>query len=1828
MTHKPPRSDVRRRPYLLLSFLLLVGCSHTPGFGNLKAVPKVSSAASLGAPLVRIVGKATTAKNRAELHLAAIGLFDVLHRAENVEVSPPLERTPDLTVWSLDAGFGGSASDAREAGATHVLVVDVSPKDGKKAGRLKLTLQTLHGDELWQKGQAFASARDVLAATDSLGPSLVAVLGGAAQKSQRSTDSDERHEALAKAVGTQQIRAGQRHSLTRLAKRTEPGAVPSRIQRLAAMVLGVGDSTGSGSAARSPAIAYPTDAKEVRQALTRAAKAKRHQVAGIEAAQTLVRLLEKTRPRSDRWRSSVDLLQRTIVVAEVPETVSSGTGRPNWFKDHRLSDSGIVLAEALDADPGLATIVDPGGFTLLHNAADHGREDRAATLLEHGAAVDTRGRLGQTALHRAAWRGHERIVAGLLKAGADARARDAFAQTPLHLAVWNGDGATIRRLLAVGSGLESRNELLETPLIVAAAVGNRQAVRILLDAGARQDVLDGRYRTALERTLVHRRIATMKTLLSHRRPPTPRHIQAVAKRAVGTDRSGQLGMLAVALGKGPLLNELLFVAAAKASTSDIHAMIAAGADPHATHDEGRFPIERAVSAKNLASVSALAGFPGDSAAFPAHQRPIDMGLVAAVGNGWRKGVSRLFELGAAPQARSRDGAPLAVVAVERLRSEGEPMLQLLAASSVPLSAQDSSGDTALHHAASLGVLVQSLVKLGLDVNVPARDGTRPLWAAMSVGRTVTAKLLLSLGAKAGLHTSAGLGRLDLLKKALGTAGATPDAYDRRGWTALHWGVRHGGKAVVVALLKAGASATAVSKDGKANTPMHFAAERRDRTLVKLLLRAGAKGDLKNSKGRTAKVIWPGGFSESDRGMQKGNLSGAFSGTGGKAAASMRHPGRAVGSAAFRRRDVALDLLDIAAGPRPLSDIGSVDIGARFAKELVAMGHYRVAHRMYEDVGAMVAKGEPRGYRHFAVLNNIGRVSTFRGNLPQATRALKAAKVGMNGLHEAAGSRKSLGESPSPHEIFKWREAGRRRGAALRMAKHGLSFATSNLGHLAAIAGQPDKAVALFRSVLELRKKNAPKAQVAASYEDLGLALMDVGQYRLAHAAFDDAQKLLGKGRGWRQRLAGLSLNRGELHRRVGKLVDARKAAQAVVTMMSATPPNGDDYGLLAAAHIALAELSSRGSAAKRAQRHYNAAMTALEKGYGGAHDLVPVARVGLARTEAALASGNGKTIDDAIERAKTSIATLYGADHPAMADVLVIQASRTSGHSDALKLLEDAVFLADSGAVVGLQWSARVALGERLVAAGRTNSAIFIFKQAVQALEMVRKRTPVRWQQRFVDDKAPTYRRLASLLVDKGRLAQAQDVLSKLKREELASFTLRSAPGKAAAVFGAGEGGVAKAFTQMRERVGELSQKRAALRAIRDQRVLNEEEKATLKELRAQLRVVRRAFAEKLAGLEKELAAQGREDRSLRSLRALQGTLARLDASAVALHYVVAKERLHIILTTSEVQVAETVAVTPVALNRKVAALRKALANPDSDAAVPAKAVYDLVLGPIAKDLVRVGAKTLLVAPDGVLRYVPFAALHDGSRYVVERYSTVSFTDASRDKLGRATAKGKTSVAGLGVSAKLGEFSALPSVPKELHGIVISDAADTDGVLPGVVKLDKAFDIDALRGALDDGHAVLHLATHFELRPGTVKDSFLLLGDGAHLSLDSIKYDDFDFRNVDLLTLSACNTGMGISSELNSGREVEGFGALAQNLGAKSVIATLWPVADESTGLFMQQFYKLRASPAGVSKAEAMRRIQVKLLRGSIKSAEQPDIEDPFSHPFFWAPFILLGDWL
>ncbi|NJL09548.1 MAG: CHAT domain-containing protein [Calothrix sp. SM1_7_51] len=236
-----------------------------------------------------------------------------------------------------------------------------------------------------------------------------------------------------------------------------------------------------------------------------------------------------------------------------------------------------------------------------------------------------------------------------------------------------------------------------------------------------------------------------------------------------------------------------------------------------------------------------------------------------------------------------------------------------------------------------------------------------------------------------------------------------------------------------------------------------------------------------------------------------------------------------------------------------------------------------------------------------------------------------------------------------------------------------------------------------------------------------------------------------------------------------------------------------------------------------------------------------------------------------------------------------------------------------------------------------------------------------------------------------------------------------------------------------------------------------------------------------------------------------------------------------------------------------------------------------------------------------------------------------------------------TSVLGLGLSQAVPGFNALPNVEKEIDAIVRTPKNDNKGIFPGNEFLNKNFDYTALRDNLR-GHNILHIATHGEFVPGRQDDSFLVLGTGKKLPIPEIEKLR-DLGDINLVVLSACETALGETNK-QDGIEIHGISFYFLKQGAKSVISSLWKVDDPSTAKLMQQFYSNLATDAHPTKAEALRQAQLSLLRGNNSttantnprgisvtpetgtSPRNQQLASEYSHPYYWAPFILIGNGL
>ena len=619
-------------------------------------------------------------------------------------------------------------------------------------------------------------------------------------------------------------------------------------------------------------------------------------------------------------------------------------------------------------------------------------------------------------------------------------------------------------------------------------------------------------------------------------------------------------------------------------------------------------------------------------------------------------------------------------------------------------------------------------------------------------------------------------------------------------------------------------------------------------------------------------------------------------------------------------------------------------------------------------------------------------------------------------------------------------------------------------------------------------------------------------------------------------------------------------------------------------------------------------------------------------------------------------ATKYlGPDHPQVAGVSLLLAKllhETGRDQEALALLSHANVVAHLSGSQIIAWQVAGELME-VYSSGKYADpfkAIFYGKEAVNDLQRLRGNlsgSSAETQQAFVSsaEVSAIYRKLADLLIGDGRPAEAQQVLAMVKEQEFYEFTQRTAQSdapKTVATLNAGEkqlDDLNGKYVSLGKEYGTLQEK---YRQEGDR--FSAADHARLDELRKAMDAAQANFEARSSEIAKSAndpEAQKRRRTEINDYsRAFQGTLKDMGHDSVVAQYIVLNDKVAILLASPNVVIARESKIKRQDLYARIRDFRRALTNPNQDPLAPSQALYQILVAPIAGDLRQAGAKTLMVDLDDMLRYVPFAALYDGKSYLVESTSIVMVTEAVRDKLGKAP-RTDWSVWGLGTTKPGPGYEALPYAAVELNGI-----AGQKGILGGKVMLDTAFTERSLRDGLDQSYPIIHIASHFQFSPGSMDDSFLLMGDGTHLTLAQIK-TKLNFSSVELLTLSACETALGDDSTSHHGVEVEGLGAIAQQAGAKAVLATLWPVADASTAALMRTLYQGHKVDR-LDKADALRQAQLALLSGSAKLDGSDNASRgltrvgasqsggsfklnpgaPFAHPYYWAPFILMGNWL
>lgn len=334
--------------------------------------------------------------------------------------------------------------------------------------------------------------------------------------------------------------------------------------------------------------------------------------------------------------------------------------------------------------------------------------------------------------------------------------------------------------------------------------------------------------------------------------------------------------------------------------------------------------------------------------------------------------------------------------------------------------------------------------------------------------------------------------------------------------------------------------------------------------------------------------------------------------------------------------------------------------------------------------------------------------------------------------------------------------------------------------------------------------------------------------------------------------------------------------------------------------------------------------------------------------------------------------------------------------------------------------------------------------------------------------------------------------------------------------------------------------------------------------------------------------------------------LDQLSDDAAVLYPVLLDDRLELLLSTGD-DINQIV--VPVEKSELISHIRDFRINIEVDTGTDdylrhAQQLYDWLIRPLETRLALDSINTLVVVPDGALRTIPLAALHNGDSYLIEKFALATTPGLTLLDPKPFSGRSYSTLAG-GISDSVQGFNALPAVDLELQSL--------EKMLNAKVLQNDRFTLKTVTSELTAGeHSLVHFATHGKFG-GSYDDSFLLTHDDKLLISDlgrSIQLRSSNSNRLELLVLSACETAAG------DDRAALGLAGVALKAGARSALATLWEVDDNATLRLIDEFYSQLAQNNN-SRAESLQRAQLLLVNDSTSN-----------HPSKWAPFLLIGNWL
>jgi CHAT domain-containing protein/Flp pilus assembly protein TadD len=802
-----------------------------------------------------------------------------------------------------------------------------------------------------------------------------------------------------------------------------------------------------------------------------------------------------------------------------------------------------------------------------------------------------------------------------------------------------------------------------------------------------------------------------------------------------------------------------------------------------------------------------------------------------------------------------------------------------------------------------------------------------------------------------------------------------------------------------------------------------------------------------------------------------------------------------------------------------------------------------------------------------ILNNLGTAYENFGQYQKAidfyqqslaiTTQISDRKGEAMALSNLGGAYDSLGHYQKAIELYQQalaiqKQIGHRYGEATSLNNLGLAY--NNIG-------QYQKAIEFYQQALAIKKQIDDREGESISLNNLGLASDNLGQYQKAIAFYQQAlaiKKQIGDRNGEARSLNNL----GAIYKNLGqyqKAIDFYQQALAIKKQIGDRDGEATSLNNLGLVHdylghyqkaidfyqqaLAIAKQIGESSIEARSLNNLGAAYDRLRQ-YQKAIDFY--------RQALEMQEKIGDRQGEARSLNNLGVAYKNIRQYPRAIDL----------HQQSLAIKKQ---IGDrQGEATSLN-----NLGVDFNQLGQTEISILFYKQSVNVFESMRqslKGLREEEQQSFTNTIASSYRNLADLLLKQGRIMEALQVLDLLKVQELEDY-FKNIKGSDRSTQG----------VRLLEPEKAISNKLLAISFENSP------------EINSQL-------ANKIQQLPKS------------EINKVPDYLQKISQGTALLYPLILSDRLEIILfSPNTLPISRTVKISQKELETLVTDFRAGLLDAGSeDVKEPAVKLYNILIKPIEAELIQTKTTTILYAPDGILRYIPLAALYDGKQWLAEKYRINNLISYSLFDFA-PNLKTQPNILAGAFGGKYGERkfgqNALPATIKEVQAIANS-------FNNSVPLIEEQFSRQAIEAKFKN-HNILHLATHAEFNIGVPDNSFIIFGNGDKVRLNEIT--DWQIPNIDLIVLSACQTGVG---KLGDGVEILGFGYQVQKAGAKNAIASLWSVNDEGTQALMEAFYN-ELKKGDVTPTEALNRAQVALIKSP-----------KYNHPNYWSAFFEIGNGL